>query len=85
MAILVRSYMAFPFSVGYKKGDYMVHDWKTMYVDTDTQNLGRFVILSIRDEDGEVHDYRFRTKNIEWLRKALKRGMKLAKMGDDPK
>lgn len=63
----------------------MVHDWNTMYVDTDTQNLGRFVILSIRDENGEVHDYRFRAKNIKWLRKALKRGMKLAKMGDDLK
>lgn len=61
----------------------MLHDWKTMYVDTDTQNLGKFVVLTIVDEDGEEHEYRFRKKNIEWLREALKRGMKLADMGDD--
>lgn len=58
------------------------HDWRSMYVDTDTKNIGKLVILKFVDENGEENEYRLNSANVDWLREALKRGKKLAKMGD---
>lgn len=60
----------------------MKHDWRSMYVDTDTKNVGKFVILKFVDENGEEHEYRLNSANVDWLRRSLKRGKKLAEMGD---
>lgn len=60
----------------------MNHNWRSMYVDTDTKNVGKHVILKFVDENGEENEYRLNSANVDWLREALKRGKKLAKMGD---
>ena len=60
----------------------MKHDWRSMYVDTDTKNVGKHVILKFVDENGEENEYRLNRANVDWLREALKRGKKLAEMGD---
>lgn len=60
----------------------MKHDWRSMYVDTDTKNVGKHVILKFVDENGEENEYRLNSANVNWLREALKRGKKLAEMGD---
>lgn len=60
----------------------MKHDWISVYVDTDTKNIGKLVILKFVDENGEENEYRLNSANVDWLREALKRGKKLAKMGD---
>lgn len=61
----------------------MVHDWRSMYVDTNTERNGRHVILRFVDEDGQSHEYRLNGMNVNWLREALKRGKRLAKMADE--
>ena len=61
----------------------MVHDWKSMFVDTNTEKIGRHVILKFLDENGETHEYRLNGMNVDWLREALKRGKKLSKMADE--
>lgn len=61
----------------------MVHDWRSMFVDTHSERIGRHVILKFVDENGEVHEYRLNATNVKWLREALKRGIKLAKMADE--
>ena len=60
----------------------MIHDWRCVYVDTDTRN-GKDVILKFVDEDGNEDVYYLKHVNVNWLRKALKRGKRLAKMGVD--
>ena len=60
----------------------MKHDWRSMYVDTDTKNVGKHVILKFVDENGEENEYRLNSANVNWLREALKHGKKLAEMGD---
>lgn len=61
----------------------MLHDWNSMYVDTNTERNGRHVILRFVDEDGQSHEYHLNAMNVNWLREALKRGLKLAKMADE--
>lgn len=61
----------------------MVHDWRSMFVDTDSERLGKHVNLKFIDENGEIHEFRLNSYNVNWLREALKRGKKLAKMADD--
>ena len=34
----------------------MLHDWNSMYVDTNTERNGRHVILRFVDDDGEPHE-----------------------------
>lgn len=60
----------------------MIHNWRSMYVDTDTKNVGKLVILKFVDENGEENEFRLDSTNVDWIREALKRGKKLAKMGD---
>lgn len=60
----------------------MIHDWRSMYVDTDTKNVGKLVILKFVDENGEENEFRLNSTNVDWIREALKRGKKLAEMGD---
>ena len=45
----------------------MVHDWRSMYVDTNTERNGRHVILRFVDEDGQSHEYRLNGMNVNWL------------------
>ena len=54
-----------------------------MFVDTNTEKIGRHVILKFLDENGETHEYRLNGMNVDWLREALKRGKKLSKMADE--
>lgn len=61
----------------------VLHNWRSMFVDTDTGRIGRHVILRFVDEDGETHEYRLNGCNVNWLRDALKKGKKLAKMADE--
>lgn len=60
----------------------MIHDWRSMFVDTDTRN-GKDVILKFIDWDGKEDVYYLNDVNINWLRKALKRGRKLVKISDN--
>ncbi len=61
----------------------MVHDWRSIFVDTNTERNGRHVILKFVDENGESHEFRLNSMNVNWLREALKRGKRLAKMADE--
>ena len=60
----------------------MVHDWTRIYVDTDTEKVGKHVILRFVDTDGATHEYRLNPDNVIWVREALRRAKKLAKMSD---
>ena len=60
----------------------MAHEWKRIYVDTDTEKLGKLVILRFVDEDDTTHEFRLTPDNVIWIREALKHAEKLAKMSD---
>lgn len=60
----------------------MVHEWTRIYVDTDTEKLGKLVILRFVDEDDTTHEFRLTPDNVIWVREALKHAKKLAKMSD---
>lgn len=60
----------------------MVHEWNKIYVDTDTEKVGNRIILRFVDNDGTTHEYRLKPDNVIWVREALKRAKKLAKMND---
>lgn len=42
----------------------MVHDWRSMFVDTDSEYLGRHVNLKFVDENGETHEFRLNGYNV---------------------
>lgn len=57
----------------------MDHDWMKMNVTADTES-GKHIRLVFTDQNGEEHSYILKSTNVRWLRSALKRGIKLAKM-----